>query len=375
MFHRSDVRVFLIKKRYFPSTKPKLKKEEKYINFHFPIADLNFRMQSKQVSNIRGEKQKKKSFYFPNQKFFFSPHTTVLTNKVYPSPLHYSTMRPQAPPGTAPPQPLDPNVEELRNAEWYWGKITREEVKNILYGQPDGSFLVRDALSKEGEYTLTLIKDGTEKLIKVCHLNGKYGFVDCKFNSVVELINYYKKNSLKLYNKMLDITLSNPIVRPMEDDETASHVSDDGTVDLRNLADKFLALHHLVNMHKQILQQKKEIFKNIETELNDKKLEQDVYMRAEKMIQTQLKMLESYISTTTPQAGVGNVGNRQQEQEHLQHNNAMIKARLVNLCAEMFKLNRYVEEKKEEYKLLEREINATKPEIQVLSAKKDKYQE
>uniref|UniRef100_A0A1A9V9R9 SH2 domain-containing protein n=1 Tax=Glossina austeni TaxID=7395 RepID=A0A1A9V9R9_GLOAU len=288
---------------------------------------------------------------------------------MYTSPLHYSTMRPQ-PPGGGVSQTHDPNAEELRNAEWYWGKITREQVKNILSGKPDGSFLVRDALSKEGEYTLTLIKDGTEKLIKICHLNGKYGFVDCKFNSVVELINYYKVNSLKLYNKTLDITLSNPIVRPLDDDELQPNG------DLRILANQFLVLHNRLNKHQQSLDQKLKIFKSIETELNEKKLHQEVFQRAEKMFQSQIKLIETFINTQ-PQVGLNDnnaaISNsmRQQEQEQLQQNAALIKARLTDLCFEMTKLNRYVEEKKEEYKSLERQINAAKPELQSIIARKE----
>jgi len=55
---------------------------------------------------------------------------------------------------------------------------------------------------------------GCNKLIKIsCH-DGKYGFSEpYQFQSVVELINYYRNNSLSEYNSFLDTCLLHPICR------------------------------------------------------------------------------------------------------------------------------------------------------------------
>lgn len=62
--------------------------------------------------------------------------------------------------------------------------------------------------------TCVFRKGGNNKLIKIYHRDGKYGFSEpLTFGSVAELIGHYRHESLAQYNPKLDVKLLFPISR------------------------------------------------------------------------------------------------------------------------------------------------------------------
>ncbi|XP_065185489.1 phosphatidylinositol 3-kinase regulatory subunit beta-like [Sycon ciliatum] len=100
---------------------------------------------------------------------------------------------------------------------WYWGPAEKEVVKEAMAGMPDGAFMVRDASQTPGEYTLTVKKDGLNKLVRIYHEKGMYGFSKpCTYDSVAALILFYTAHSMSEYNHSMDVRLEKPVFKPSD---------------------------------------------------------------------------------------------------------------------------------------------------------------
>uniref|UniRef100_A0A0N5AKJ7 SH2 domain-containing protein n=1 Tax=Syphacia muris TaxID=451379 RepID=A0A0N5AKJ7_9BILA len=105
-------------------------------------------------------------------------------------------------------------TDDLHRQHWYWGNVSKEVVAKALENCEDGAFIVRDA-STENDYTLTVKFQKKNRLIKIRVINGRCGFSEdsLNFDSLISLINYFKRNSLIEYNRMLDLKLQLPVSR------------------------------------------------------------------------------------------------------------------------------------------------------------------
>ena len=114
------------------------------------------------------------------------------------------------------------NYVEMKNHDWYYGRITRADAEKLLSNKHDGAFLIRISESSPGDFSLSVkCSDGVQhfKVCIVCFLllifiyfllikkflsyfkvlrdnQGKFFLWVVKFNSLNELVEYHRTASV-----------------------------------------------------------------------------------------------------------------------------------------------------------------------------------
>ncbi|XP_021117433.1 guanine nucleotide exchange factor VAV2 isoform X3 [Heterocephalus glaber] len=94
---------------------------------------------------------------------------------------------------------------------WFAGNMERQQTDNLLKGHASGTYLVRERPAEAERFAISIKFNDEVKHIKVVEKDSWVHITEAKkFESLLELVEYYQSHSLKESFKQLDTTLKYP---------------------------------------------------------------------------------------------------------------------------------------------------------------------
>ncbi|EDS44019.1 growth factor receptor-bound protein [Culex quinquefasciatus] len=89
------------------------------------------------------------------------------------------------------------NYIEMKNHDWYYGRITRADAEKLLSNKHEGAFLIRISESSPGDFSLSVkCSDGVQHFKVLRDAQGKFFLWVVKFSSLNELVDYHRTASV-----------------------------------------------------------------------------------------------------------------------------------------------------------------------------------
>ncbi|CAH6788780.1 Vav2 [Phodopus roborovskii] len=94
---------------------------------------------------------------------------------------------------------------------WFAGNMERQQTDNLLKSHPSGTYLIRERPAEAERFAISIKFNDEVKHIKVVEKDNWIHITEAKkFESLLELVEYYQSHSLKESFKQLDTTLKFP---------------------------------------------------------------------------------------------------------------------------------------------------------------------